>query len=94
MPHRTLRRLSHIPLRSFNIVVDIEDPFAPELTVDNFIKRYGKPPDTSKYRIISIESVTCPEDNQPVLVTECGACPRFIRRFKDRIECTKAIATE
>ncbi len=81
-------------MRSFNIVVDTEDQFAPDLTFENFIKQYGKPPDTSRYRIISIELVTCPEDKQPVLVTECGACPRFIRRFKDGIECTKAIAME
>lgn len=91
MQRKTARRYSHIPLRSFSVVIDLEDPFAPELTIENFIKHHGRAPESSRYRIVSIDVVTCPEDNQPVLVTECGGCPRFIRRFKDRIECGKAV---
>ncbi|MFH0849046.1 MAG: hypothetical protein V1857_06055 [archaeon] len=94
MHHRIPRKLSHIPLRSFDIVIDIEDPFAPELTVEDYMKEHGSPPEPPRYRIVSVELVTCPEDNQPVLVTECGSCPGFVRRFKDRMECTKAVLIE
>jgi len=80
-------------MRTFQIVLDMDDPFSPELTIEDFVKHHGKEPESSRYRVVSIDLVTCPEDGQPVLVTECGGCPRFVRRFKDRIECSKALET-
>ncbi|MFH0848119.1 MAG: hypothetical protein V1857_01285 [archaeon] len=93
MQHSPARRFAHIQMRSFKIVIDLEDPFAPELTIENFVRRYGREPETPRYRVVAVELVTCPEDSHPVLVTECGQCPRFVRRFKDHIECSKALDT-
>jgi len=78
-------------IRSFKIVIDTENVFAPELTLEDFIKIHGKEPSLPRYRIIKIEVVTCPEDQQPVLVTECAKCPKFIRRFKNQIYCYEFI---
>lgn len=78
-------------IRSFKIVIDTENIFTPELTLEDFIKTYGKEPSLPRYRIIKIEVVTCPEDQQPVLVTECAKCPKFIRRFKNQIYCYEFI---
>jgi hypothetical protein len=81
----------HIPIRTIKIVVDVEDVFAPELTLEEFLKLHGTIPEPPKYRIINVEVVTCTEDNQPVLVTECGRCQRFVRRFQGHISCRKTL---
>jgi hypothetical protein len=70
-----------VPIRSIHVVVDLEDPLAPELTVEDFVKTYGAMPTSPRHRIISMEVLTCPEDQQPILASECGHCTRFVRRM-------------
>ena len=70
-----------VPIRSIQVVVDLEDPLAPELTVEDFVKTYGIGPTSARYRIVNLEVLTCPEDEQPILASECGRCPRFVRRL-------------
>jgi hypothetical protein len=70
-----------VPIRSIQVVVDLEDPLAPELTVQDFIKTYGVSPASQRYRILAVEVLTCPEDQQPILASECGHCTRFVRRM-------------
>jgi len=70
-----------VPIRSIQVVVDLEDPLAPELTVEDFVKTYGMAPTSARYRILNLEVLTCPEDQQPILASECGHCPRFVRRL-------------
>jgi hypothetical protein len=72
-----------VPIRSIQVVVDLEDPLAPELTLEDFVKTYGANPVLPQYRILSVEVLTCPEDQQPILVSECGHCTRFVRRMDD-----------
>jgi len=86
---RNVREVNHVNIRKIKIVVDVEDIFAPELTVEDFKALYAVNPEPPRYRIINIEVVTCPEDNQPTLVTECGKCPKFIRRYGNTIACWK-----
>jgi hypothetical protein len=81
--------LSHIEIRSFKIVVDLEDLFAPESTVEQFVKLHGFSPKPPRYRVLSVETVACSEDGQPVLVTECGKCTRFVRRYQGSICCRR-----
>jgi len=80
---------SHIEIRSFKIVVDLEDLFAPESTLEQFVKLHGFAPKPPRYRVVDVEIVACSEDGQPVLVTECGKCRRFIRRYEGSICCRK-----
>lgn len=77
----------NIPIRSIKIVIDANDIFAPELTLEEFRKTYKKEPKPPRYRILNLEIITCAEDGNPILVTECGKCPRFIRRYKGYICC-------
>jgi len=70
-----------VPIRSIQVVIDLEDPLAPELTVEDFVKTYGTSPAVPPYRILNLEVLTCPEDQQPILASECGHCPRFVRRL-------------
>lgn len=70
-----------VPIRSIQVVLDLEDPLAPELTVEDFVKTYGAGPTSPRYRILNLEVLTCPEDQQPILTSECGHCPRFVRRL-------------
>ena len=72
-----------VPIRSIQVVVDLEDPLAPELTLEDFVKTYSTAPASPRYRIISMEVLTCPEDQQPILASECGHCTRFVRRMDD-----------
>jgi len=61
-------------------VFDLEDPLSPEITLEDFLKTYGAPA-PPRYRIMRVEVLTCPEDDQPILASECGHCPRFVRRL-------------
>ena len=70
-----------VPIRSIQVVVDLEDPMTPELTVEDFVKTYGILPTSPRYRILTVEILTCPEDQQPILASECGHCTRFVRRM-------------
>jgi hypothetical protein len=67
-------------IRRIDIVVDVEDPLAPELTLPDFVALHGRKPDAPNYRILRFEVLTCPDDNQPILASECAKNPRFIRR--------------
>ena len=73
--------LVRVAIRTIQVVIDLEDPLAPELTMEDFVETYGAEPTLPRYRIISVEVLTCPEDQQPILAYECGHCPRFIRRL-------------
>lgn len=72
-----------VRIRSIQVVIDLEDPLAPELTLQDFVEAYGSHPTPPRYRTLNLEVLTCPEDQQPILVSECGHCPRFVRRLDD-----------
>jgi hypothetical protein len=78
-------------IRVIKLVIDVEDIFKPPLPIETFIKIYGINPEPPKYRVVTIEIVVCTEDKAPVLVTECGNCPKFIRRYKGSICCRKSL---
>jgi hypothetical protein len=74
-----------IPIRKIPLVIDMKDPLSPELALDDFRELFGKDPDPNEYRIVNVELITSPDDQQPMLVTECGRYSRFIRREKESI---------
>jgi len=74
-----------VPIRRIPIVIDTQDPLAPEMSLDDFRALFGKDPDQSRYRILSIEVITSPDDQQPMLVSECGRYARFLRREADNV---------
>ena len=83
----SIENINRLPIRAIKIVLDLDDPFNPQLTLEDFIKCFKEMPQLPRYRIVGIEVVTCSEDNQPVLITECGQCDKFIRRFNGEIFC-------
>jgi hypothetical protein len=80
-----------VPIRKIPIVLDISDPLAPELTLDDFRTLTGKDPDPNRYRVVVIEVITSPDDSQPMLVTECARYSRFVRRESDSIYFRKQV---
>ena len=82
-----------IPIRRIAVVVDIRDPLASELSLDDFRAMFGKEPDPERYRVLSIEVITSPDDLQPMLVTECARYSRFVRRESDSIYFRKELDT-
>lgn len=80
-----------VPIRRIPVVIDIKDPLAPELALDDFRELFGKEPDQDRYRIINIEVITSPDDQQPMLVSECGRYSRFLRREADNIYFRKQL---
>lgn len=88
LPAETILR---IPIRKIPIVINTKDPLSPELALDHFRQLFGKDPDPEEYRIVNIEVITSPDDQQPMLVTECGRYSRFIRREGDNIYFRKQI---
>jgi len=80
-----------IPIRKIPIVISTNDPLSPELALDDFRELFGKDPDPEEYRVVNIEVITSPDDQQPMLVTECGRYSRFIRREGDNIYFRKQI---
>ena len=74
-----------VPIRRIPIVIDTQDPLAPEMSLDDFRALFGKDPDQPRYRILSIEVITSPDDQQPMLVSECGRYARFLRREADNV---------
>lgn len=82
MPAETVVR---VPIRRIAVVVDLKDPLAPELSLDDFEVLFGKDPDMDRYRILNIEVITSPDDLQPMLVSECARYSRFVRRESDSI---------
>jgi len=82
-----------VPIRRIAIVVDVRDPFAPGLSLDDFRALFGKEPDPDRHRVLSIEVITSPDDLQPMLVSECARYSRFIRRESDSIYFRKELNT-
>jgi hypothetical protein len=89
MSAEKVNNLSHNGIRSLEIVVDMENLFAPETTIEQFVKLHGIGPKPPRYRVVTLETVACSEDGQPVLVAECGKCRRFIRRYDGNICCRR-----
>ena len=75
------------PIRRIRVVVDVEDPMTPALTLKEFTRVFGEEPKPPRYRVLTIEVLRCPEDDDVVLVSECAECPRFLRRSGDYIVC-------
>ncbi len=69
-----------IPIRRIQVVIDVLDPLAPQLSLADFRAFYRREPDQTRHRIIDIEVITSPDDQQPMLVTECARYSRFLRR--------------
>ena len=78
-------RIISVPIRKIPVVISTKDSLAPELTLSDFRYLFGTDPDSESYRIVNIEVLTSPDDQQPMLVTECGRYSRFIRREGDNI---------
>jgi hypothetical protein len=79
------------PIRKITVVIDTQDPLAPEMTVEDFRRLFGREPDQPRYRLINLEVITSPEDQQPMLVSECGRYGRFLRREADNVYFRKTI---
>ena len=79
------------PIRRIMVVVDTEDPLAPEMTVDDFRHLFGQEPNPPRYRLLTLEVITSPDDQQPMLVSECGRYGRFLRREADSVYFRKTI---
>lgn len=82
---KALEVYDSVAIRAIRLVVDTEDIFAPHVDEDEFLKLRGAPPEAPRQKLVSIEVVTCPEDDQPTTLAECGRCPKFIRRYDGRI---------
>lgn len=74
-----------VPIRRIPVVIDMSEPLAPELTLEDFRKLFGKDPDEDRFRVLNIELITSPDDQQPMLVSECGRYARFIRRENENV---------
>ncbi len=74
-----------IPIRKIPVVIDMKDPMTPELSLEDFRRFFGEEPDRERYRIVNIEVITSPDDQQPMLVSECGRYSTFIYRETDNI---------
>jgi len=69
-----------VPIRRIAVVIDTQDQLAPEMTIEDFRHTFGQDPEPPRYRLVNIEVITSPDDQQPMLVSECGRYARFIRR--------------
>jgi hypothetical protein len=74
-----------VPIRRITVVIDTQDQLAPEMTIDDFRHMFGQDPDPPRYRLVNIEVITSPDDQQPMLVSECGRYGRFVRRESDNV---------
>ena len=80
-----------VPIRRIAIVIDTKDPLAPELSLEYFRALVGKDPNPDRYRLINVEVITSPDDQQPMLVSECARYSRFLRRESDSIYFRKEL---
>jgi len=80
-----------VPIRRIPIVIDTKDPLASELSLEDFRALFGKDPDQDRFRLINIEVITSPDDQQPMLVSECARYSRFLRRESDSIYFRKEL---
>jgi len=74
-----------VPIRRIPVVVDTKDPLAPELSLEDFRTVFRADPDGVRYRLINVELITSPDDQQPMLVSECARYSRFLRRESDSV---------
>ena len=79
------------PIRKITVVIDTQDPLAPEMTIEDFHRLFGRDPDQPRYRLVGLEVITSPDDQQPMLVSECGRYGRFLRREADSVYFRKTI---
>ncbi|OYT66318.1 hypothetical protein B6U74_01235 [Candidatus Bathyarchaeota archaeon ex4484_205] len=84
-------KVTETPVTRIELVIDLEDPFKPAMTLEEFVELYNKDPEPPRYRVVSLDVLTCPEDNQPVTLAHCGRCKRFIRLFEGRVYCKHKI---
>ncbi len=80
-----------VPIRRIPVVVDMTDPLAPELGLDDFRRLFGREPSEGRHRVLSIEVITSPDDQQPMLVSECARYARFLRRESDYVFFRKEV---
>jgi hypothetical protein len=85
--------IARIPIRRISVVVNPNDPLSAGLTLAEFMETYGASPDPALYRIINIELITSPDDQQPMLVSECGRYGRFIKREGNEVIFRKEAQT-
>ncbi len=83
-----------VPIRRILVVIDTKDPLAPELSLDEFRNLFGTEPDGDRHRVITVEVITSPDDQQPMLVSECARYSRFMRRESDNIYFRKQISVQ
>jgi hypothetical protein len=86
--------IAKVPIRRISVVIDLQDPVAPELAIEDFRKLFGKDPDQNRFRVLNIEVITSPDDHQPMLVSECGRYARFVRREGNEVYFRKPINSE
>jgi hypothetical protein len=91
MPPLPVDLVIRAPIRRITVVIDNQDPLTPEITVEDFRRTFGRDPDQPRYRLINLEVITSPDDNQPMLVSECGRYVRFLRREEDNVYFRKTI---
>ena len=80
-----------MPIRRISVVIDTEDTITPEMSLEDFRRMFGRDPDQKRYRIVNLEIITSPDDQQPMLVSECGRYSRFVRREADGVYFRKTI---
>lgn len=82
-----------VPIRSITVVIDTQDQLAPEMTIEDFRHTFGQEPELPRYRLVNIEVITSPDDQQPMLVSECGRYGRFVRRESGNVYFRRQLET-
>ena len=80
-----------VPIRRIPVVIDMKDHLVPEIALEDFRKLFGKDPDLDRFGVLNIEVITSPDDQQPMLVSECGRYARFLRREADDVYFRRVI---
>jgi hypothetical protein len=79
------------PIRRITVVIDTQDALTPEMSLEDFRRMFGHDPDQLRYRLVNLEVITSPDDQQPMLVSECGKYWRFVRREAGNVYFRKTI---
>ena len=80
-----------VPIRRIAVVIDTQDPLAPEMSLEDFRHLFHKDPNQDRYRLVNLEVITSPDDQQPMLVSECGRYARFVRRESSSVFFRKSL---
>ena len=91
MSHLPADFIIRIPIRRIPVVIDTQDTLTPEMSLGDFRRMFGRDPDQSRYRLVNLEVITSPDDQQPMLVSECGKYGRFVRREGDNVYIRRTI---